>query len=793
MVLTAALAVAPAAAAETDGLATEALAQLNEALTSQPRWIKVHAAEALLELGYRDEVHSVFLDQQQRHGNDPEYRIGIWRVLAQASDAPSEQTKWTEQIAAALLDRDGPDRIHAAESLAKLGGVSDEQVREALAEAANSQDAALALFANWALAVSGDADRRGAVLRALTDDDPIMRLRAGAILGRTDSLTPQERSRLEEAARGEPDGSIARSPLIGALFIHAAAAEDGEQLAWSRAALSRLLGDGDPTTRRFALAALAERGVLDDLETVAPLLSDSDPDVRVSAAAATLRLARRQGHRLATSDWAVIVVYVLGMIGIGWYYSRRAATTEDYLLGGRTMKPWAVGLSLFATLLSTISYLAIPGEMIQHGPMIISQVLVFPLIFVVVGYLLIPRFMQLEATSANELLETRLGVEVRTLGAVFFLAMRLFWMAVIIYATTDKVLIPLLDWPAWSTPYACAVLGAITVTYTSLGGIRAVVITDVVQTGVLLLGAAISMALITMDQGGVDGWWPTEWTATWDPPKFWFDPGARSTVSTVLLSVFVWHVCTAGSDQMAVQRYLSTHDVSAARRMFATSLGVNAVALTLLALLGLALLAFFRDHPDLLSDGQTVETHADQLLPRFILIGLPQGLSGLVVAALLAAAMSSLSSGINSACSIVTVDFLDRFRPQQANGETDHLRRTAMISWILGVVVVSLSSATAWVPGNLLEVTFRVVNLLTAPLFVLFFMAMFVPWATTYGVLGGAILSVAVAVGIAFYELGNLSFFWIIPGSFIVGVGSGMVLSLVPGTESRFERVDGWR
>lgn len=782
------LALAPSAIFAMDDWATEALGQLETALETEPRWAKVHAAEALLKLGYRDKVRSTFLDQHQRHKDEPEYRIGIWRVLARATDAASEQTKWSDKIVAALRDRNGPDRIHAAESLAKLGGVSDPQVLKDLAEAADSQDAALALFASWALTVSGEENRLGATLAALDDEDPIMRLRAGAILGATDSLAPEQRKRLYEAAQSEPDGSPARGPLIGALFVHAAAAEDSEQLAWSRNALSGSLADDDPTTRRFALAALAERGDVDDLQAVVPLLSDSDADVRVSAAAATLRLARRQGHRLAAIDWAVIVVYAMGMIGIGWYYSRRAATTEDYLLGGRTMKPWAVGLSLFATLLSTISYLAIPGEMIQHGPMIISQVLAFPLIFIVVGWLLIPRFMRLEATSANELLESRLGVEIRTLGAVFFLAMRLFWMAVIIYATTDKVLIPLLDWPDWTTPYACAVLGAITVTYTSLGGIRAVVITDVVQTAVLLLGAGVSMALITMDQGGIDGWWPTEWAATWDPPKFWFDPGSRTTVATVMLSVFVWHVCTAGSDQMAVQRYLSTRDVSAARRMFATSLGVNAVAMTFLALLGLALLAFFRAHPDLLGDGQHVETDADQLLPRFILIGLPQGLSGLVVAALLAAAMSSLSSGINSACSIVTVDFLDRFRPNPIDGEVDHLRRATLISWILGIVVVSLSSATAWVPGNLLEVTFRVVNLLTAPLFVLFFMAMFVPWATTYGVFGGAVLSVAVAVGIAFYDLGNLSFFWIIPGSFFVGVGSGMVLSLVPGTESRFAR-----
>ena len=135
------------------------------------------------------------------------------------------------------------------------------------------------------------------------------------------------------------------------------------------------------------------------------------------ATAADSRRTRRDAlsdkiseNGVSTLDWVVIVAYALGMIAVGWYCSRRATTTEDYLLGGRAMKPWAVGLSLFATLMSTISYLAVPGEMIQHGPMVASQILAFPFIMIVVGWFLIPRIMKLNVTSAYEILETRLGV-----------------------------------------------------------------------------------------------------------------------------------------------------------------------------------------------------------------------------------------------------------------------------------------------------------------------------------------------------------------------------------------------
>ncbi len=478
-------------------------------------------------------------------------------------------------------------------------------------------------------------------------------------------------------------------------------------------------------------------------------------------------------------DWVVIVAYALGMIGVGWYCSRRATTTEDYLLGGRAMKPWAVGLSLFATLLSTISYLAVPGEMIKHGPMIASQIIVFPFIILVVGWFLIPQIMKLNVTSAYEILEMRLGLSVRLLGAFFFLSLRLMWMSVIIYATCSKVLIPMLGWDESTTPYACAVLGIITVIYTSMGGLRAVVITDVVQTFILLGGAALTIVLITVNLGGVTAWWPTEWNPEWDPLKIWFDPGARVTVAATSVSVFSWYVFTSGSDQMAIQRYLATRDTKAARSMFNTSMLANTLVLVFLSILGLALLAYFQTHPEQLAGGQTISESADQLLTRFIVIGLPRGVTGLVVAALLAAAMSSLSSGINSSCSVITIDFVERFRSADAP-QTDHVRLAKSVSWLVGIVVIALSFGAGLVPGNLLEVTFKVVNLLVAPLFVLFFMAMFVPWANSFGTLVAGAASVAVAVGIAFFEILDLSFLWITPGSFAAGIAVGMLASLVP-------------
>lgn len=482
-------------------------------------------------------------------------------------------------------------------------------------------------------------------------------------------------------------------------------------------------------------------------------------------------------------DWMVIGLYAVGMLAVGWYYSRRTSSAEDYLLGGRRMNPFSVGLSLFATLLSTITYLALPGEMIRYGPMVLTMILAYPLVFLIVGGFMIPLIMKQKVTSAYEILEIRLGLSVRLLGSFFFLAMRLLWMAVIIYATTDKVLVPLLGLESSSTPWLCALLGSITIVYTSMGGLKAVVLTDVVQTVILLAGALLTLVIVSVKLGGVTSWWPNAWPSHWPDPQ-WYAPKERITLVGMTLATFTWWVCTASSDQMAIQRYLATRDIRTARQVLATTLGANTLVNLILAAVGMALLSLFQANPDLVPDGQTVLSDADQLFPQFIVMGLPIGLSGLVIAGLLAAAMSSLSSGINSSCSVITEDFIDRFR-QTRDGPLDHVRMARYISVLIGVVVIVLSSLVGAVQGNLLEIAYKVVNLLTAPLFGLFFMALFIPWARSWATILGAVGGVAVVISINFWkELtgsdAGISFLWAMPLSFAVQVGIGAVASLIP-------------
>ena len=481
---------------------------------------------------------------------------------------------------------------------------------------------------------------------------------------------------------------------------------------------------------------------------------------------------------LSGIDWIVITIYTLGMLAVGWYYSRINKSADDYMLGGRKMNSLGVGLSLFATMFSAVSYLSMPGEMIKHGPMMWCIMAGFPFAYIIVGRFFIPYIMKLKISSAYELLETRLGISNRILASIYFLLMRFIWMGLIVYMCAEKVIVPVMGWSEETAMWVSIALGIITVIYTSLGGLRGVVFTDVIQSSVLFGGTIVAIIIISKHLGGVTSWLPSEWPENWSGWVF-FDTKARVSFLTAAMSLFGWLVCTAGSDQMAIQRYLATKDVHHARKMYLFNILSNVLVFILLAILGLALMAFFVNKPHLIPGRMNLTEGADLLFTHFIVIGLPNGFSGLVVAGLMAAAMSSLSSGINSSCLVISRDFIARFRKRQIE-ETVQVRLAQLISLCIGFIIVLLSLVIGNVSGNLLEVTHKTVNLLVAPLFVPFFMAMFIRIATPAGTFIGAIASALVAAMISFSEeifTVTIPFLWIIPGSFTAGVIISILIS----------------
>jgi len=213
--------------------------------------------------------------------------------------------------------------------------------------------------------------------------------------------------------------------------------------------------------------------------------------------------------------------------------------------------------------------------------------------------------------------------------------------------------------------------------------------------------------------------------------------------------VAIWYICTSGGDQTSVQRFMATRDAAAARRAFATQLIVAAVVTTTLGFVGFALLGFFQANLELLPRGMSLKENADKIFPYFIAYQLPMGVSGLVVSAMFAAAMSSIDSGVNSITAVVTTDFLDRFgrRPKTEQG---YLVVAKLLAFTIGAIVVVGSSFIGNIPGNITAVTYKTTNLLVAPIFGLFFYALILPFGRPAGAWAGTIVGIVTAAVIAF-------------------------------------------
>ena len=468
-----------------------AIKLLRETMVSEDAFVNVHAAEYLLSLDRPQGVkEDIFLPEEERYHDVPGKRIGMWRVLARAT-YNEERDGWIDKIWAVYRDESAEDRGDAIETLAKLHAAikgKDEKDTKALKAlllkdmATDSRE--LSVGAAWLLAESGDKKEKEQAFERLSEllDAENSKTRFYAAYALRHIATHGELpkvvgDKLLEAYKTEEDDDARMHKLTAAAIVahQRKDALDGDEYDAIKAELVKYAQGKSERHRYHATNALAELSLFSDLPVLLDLQQDDSADVRATAAWATLRLGRRTHRGLAVVDWIVIGLYVFGMVAVGFYYSRKVKTTDDYLLGGRNMNAISVGLSLFATLLSTITYLSWPGEMIRFGPMMLAMVVAYPFVFFLAGYFMIPFIMKLRITSAYELLETRLGLPVRLLGSSLFLLMRLAWMAVIIYATTATVLIPLLGLDESLTPLLCAILGVITIVYTSMGGLRAVV------------------------------------------------------------------------------------------------------------------------------------------------------------------------------------------------------------------------------------------------------------------------------------------------------------------------------
>ena len=757
----------------------QSVATLRNVLHQGVQWEKVYAAEFLLALSYPEGIYEVFKDELRRHEELPVYRIGIWRVLAQCADK-NERPLWQEKIYRAFTDESAPDRAQAAEALAKLKIPYAATDSSLVVSASQSDDKILSLYALWWKGVQPEMNPD--VLKATLLDviysasEPlyIKQLAASVIKEeKTIQLNAQDWNKLKESTFSEPETTELK-PYLAAMLLSTSRSDS------LNAAIKELFYTSLWNSRTLfqIFTALAEKGIPNDLFFLYSLSERNENELKSAIAYATLRIDRRQTYSFAWQDVVVIMLFMTGMILIGVFYSKRNKTAKDYIYGGGNMSALAIGISLFATMVSSLSYLANPGEMIKYGPMILSGIIAFPAVYLVVGWFIVPKFMKYNVNSAYELLEIKLGTGVRMMATFFFLSLRFLWMATIMFVTVETVLRTMFAIPAEYSTLIGILLIVITFVYSSLGGLKAVVFTDVVQAGLMWAGTILAVVIVSVKLGSFGSIIPDHWLSNWSELKWGLDPKERLTVGNAVLTLFVWYICTAGSDQMAIQRYMATKNARTARRSYGVSLLSDMTVNICLGLVGLAMLAFFTANPHLLSDGNTISTQADHLFPRFILIGFPAGITGCVVAGILAAAMSSLSSGLNSTATVISVDIVKRFFKRRATSSEATVKQMRLITMIIGVGILLLSLFVGQVEGNLYDVVVKVVNLFVAPLFVLFFMALYVPFATSFGTCFGGLVSVGTAIASAFFGFMGITVLWIMPAALIAGIVAGTLASL---------------
>ncbi len=357
------------------------------------------------------------------------------------------------------------------------------------------------------------------------------------------------------------------------------------------------------------------------------------------------------------SNWIVLGCYLVVLVGVGIYFAKREKSTDDFFLAGRRIPWWAAGLSIFGTQLSAITYLAMPARAYATDwsllPLNIGILVIAP----IVVYVYIPLFRRLNITTAYEYLEKRFHVSIRIFGSLSFITFQLGRMGIVI-------LLPALALSAVTgvNVYLCiALIGVLSTVYTALGGMEAVIWTDVLQAVVLIGGAFAALAIII---GALDGGWREFIVTGVENNKFTlFHPGWDWTSDTMIVVVlgalFTNSLVPYTTDQSVIQRYLTTPDQKQAGKAIWVN-GILAVVAGILFLtVGTALFVFYRANPARLSALETT----DQIFAVFIWREMPAGLSGLVVAGVFAAAMSSLDSSIHSISTAVTTDFVQRFKP----------------------------------------------------------------------------------------------------------------------------------
>jgi SSS family solute:Na+ symporter len=463
-------------------------------------------------------------------------------------------------------------------------------------------------------------------------------------------------------------------------------------------------------------------------------------------------------------DLAIIALYLAGITLFGLRFRKRHRTLRDYFLAGRDIPWWAIGLSIVAAETSTLTIISIPGLAYDTNLTFLQVVMGYVVGRVVISFVLLPHYFRGDLYTAYELIERRFGRTLRSLTAGLFLLTRAAAEGVRVYAVSIVVSIAL----GTGEVASIAIITALTLIYTFEGGLAAVIWTDVVQTAIYVGGTLVGLVTILHLVPG--GWAAIHAAAAsagklrvfdfsanfWIPYTFWAGVVGGAFLTTA----------SHGTDQLIVQRLLAARSQKQSVTALLSSGAAILFQFGLFLMVGVMLWAYYRVPSANFG-------RADRIYPTFIVSRMPHGISGLLIAAILAAAMSNLSAALNSLSSSSIMDFYLRLRPQADERRQMRLSRLSTLAWALllfGLAVLSLHKV-----GRVIEVGLQIASVAYGALLGVFLLGVLTRRANQRGAMVGMLFGFGVELYL--WQWTHVPWTWWVMIGTVVTFGVGLATS----------------
>jgi solute:Na+ symporter, SSS family len=483
---------------------------------------------------------------------------------------------------------------------------------------------------------------------------------------------------------------------------------------------------------------------------------------------------------IGLADYIIIALYFGGTVALGIAARGRQNDIDDYFTAGRGLSGRIgiilVGISIAP--ISGLSLLAVPSVCYTHGW---KYFLVIPgmcIAWLVLHVWFIPRLFRGPIGSSYDFIEAHFGPGVRTAASIGFVGLRIGWMAALIYAPSVVILTMLGLDRAWTLPVNIAIGVSCTV-YATIGGLRGVIVTDAVQTivmigGILFVAAFICLNLpVPVGQALVE----LQGKGAIPAPSFSFDLTEPFTVWAMLIGWSTGNLGNYMADQMAIQRFLATGSAPAAQRSFRINVYGSAVTVLLLCSIGILLKMWYSYRVD-----AGLPTAADKIMPYFVARELPKGVSGILMAAILAATMSAMTSGINALSASFTNDFLVRMGRKRSPRE---LLRFARLSSIVIGLGATLGAGYVDRLGTIMQIQIRILGSFHGPLLGCVTLVLFRAKWRAAAVIGGMVLGAAWGYTVTLSDVDPL---WVGVNAWLATMFAAWLLNrLLPRREARAE------